>query len=273
MFQPVVQKSGLRGLFATLELIFHVAVRDVRMNHANAILGLVISIAQSVIMILIFWFLFTILGMRGAAVRGDFMIYLMTGIFMFMTHVRTIRAVTKAEGPTSAMMKHAPMNTVVAIAGQALATLYQQLLSILSILFVYHAVFAPVEIEYPAQTLGMLLLAWGSGIGIGMIFKAATPWAPDFFGVATTVYTRANMIASGKMFLANAIPTSKLFWFAWNPLFHIIDQTRGFVFLNYNPHYTSVTYPVVATFVLILLGLMGDTFTRKRASLSWTAGR
>lgn len=273
MFQPAIRKSGLHSLFATLELIFHVAVRAVRMNHSNAIVGLLISILQSVIMVLVFWFLFTVLGMRGAAVRGDFMLYTMSGIFMFMTHVSAIRAVTKAEGPTSAMMKHAPMNTIVAIAGQALASLYKQLLAILVILFFYHTLFNPVEIEYPVQSLGMIVLAWASGIGVGMIFKAATPWAPDFFGVLTRVYTSANMIASGKMFLANALPTSKLFWFSWNPLFHTIDQTRGFVFLNYSPHYTSLTYPIVATLVLITLGLMGDTFTRQFASASWSAGR
>lgn len=273
MFQPAVQKSGLATFFATLELIFHVAVRAVRMNHSNAIVGLVISIVQSVMMVMVFWFMFTILGMRGSAVRGDFMLYTMTGIFMYMTHIRAIKAVTKAEGPTSAMMKHAPMNTIVAIAGQALAALYQQVLAVMVILFFYHTVFNPVEIEYPVQTLGMLILAWASGVGVGMIFKAATPWAPDFFGVLTNLYTRANMIASGKMFLANALPTSKMFWFSWNPLFHIIDQTRGFVFLNYNPHYTSITYPVVAMLVLILLGLMGDTFTKQYASASWSAGR
>lgn len=273
MFQPVVHKSSVRSLFATLELIFNVAVRDVRMNSSNAIVGLVVSIVQSLMMILVFWFMLTFLGMRGSAVRGDFMLYTMSGIFMYMTHIRAIKAVSKAEGPTSAMMKHAPMNTVVAIAGQSLAALYQQILSVTVILFVYHTMFNRIEMEFPVMVLAMLILAWATGIGVGMIFKAATPWAPDFFSIATTLYTRANMIASGKMFLANAFPTSKLFWFSWNPLFHIIDQTRGFVFLNYNPHYSSVTYPLIAVFVLIVLGLIGDTFTRMYASASWSAGR
>ena len=273
MFQPAVTKSSVRSLFATLELIFHVAVRDVRMNHSNAIVGLIISIVQSVMMVLVFVFLFTVLGMRGAAVRGDFILYTMSGIFMYMTHIRTIKAVAKAEGPTSAMMKHAPMNTIVAIAGQSLAALYQQVLSVAVILFFYHTLFNPIEIEFPIMALAMLVLAWASGIGVGMIFKAATPWAPDFFGVLTNLYTRANMIASGKMFLANALPTSKLFWFSWNPLFHTIDQTRGFIFLNYSPHYTTISYPVIITCVLIILGLMCDTFTKQYASASWSAGR
>jgi ABC-type polysaccharide/polyol phosphate export permease len=273
MFQPAIRTTSVRSLFATLELIFHVAVRDVRMNNSNAIVGLIVNIVQSLIMVLVFWFMFTFLNMRGSAVRGDFMIYTMSGIFMYMTHIRTIKAVSKAEGPTSAMMKHAPMNTIVAIAGQSLAALYQQVLSVVVILFFYDTVFKPVEMEYPIMAIAMLVLAWASGIGVGMIFKAATPWAPDLFGVLTSFYTRANMIASGKMFLANALPTSKLFWFAWNPLFHIIDQARGFIFLNYNPHYSSITYPVVATFVLIIIGLMGDTFTRQYASASWSMGK
>jgi len=273
MFQPVLPRNRVGSLFSTLELIYHVAVRDIRKSHGNAIIGLLISIVQSLMMILVFWVMFTVLKMRGSAVRGDFMLYTMSGIFMYMTHIKTIRAVAKSEGPTSAIMKHAPMNTIVAIAGQALATLYQQILAVVVILFFYNTLFNRITIDQPVGALGMLLLAWASGIGVGMLFKAATPWAPDFFGILTSVYTRANMIASGKMFVANSMRTSLLAWFWWNPLFHIIDQTRGFVFLNYHPHYSNITYPVVVTCVLIILGLMGDTFTRHYASASWSAGK
>ncbi len=273
MFQPTVHKSHVASFLATAELIFHVAVRDIRKSHGNAILGLLMSMVQSVVMVLFLYVMFAFLQMRGSAVRGDFMLYSMTGVFMYMTHIKTIKAVSGADGPTSAMMKHAPMNTVVSIAGQALATLYQQVLSIIVILFFYHTCFNRITIEQPVMSLCMVLLAWGSGIGIGMVFKAATPWSPNFFQIANTVYSRANMIASGKMFLANAMPTSKLAYLWWNPLFHVIDQTRGFVFLNYHPHYSSITYPVIVALVLFTLGLMGDSFTRKYASLSWSAGR
>ncbi|MGV8988880.1 MAG: ABC transporter permease [Cypionkella sp.] len=273
MFQPARSRSNVGGLLATAELIFHVAVRDIRKSHGNAIIGLLMSMVQSIVMVLFLYVMFTVLKMRGSAVRGDFMLYSMTGVFMYMTHIKTIKAVSGADGPTSAMMKHAPMNTVVSIAGQALATLYQQILSIVVILFFYHTVFNRISIEQPIMALSMVFLAWMSGIGVGMIFKAATPWSPNLFQILQTVYSRANMIASGKMFLANAMPTSKLVWFWWNPLFHVIDQCRGYVFLNYHPHYSSVIYPIIVSLVLITLGLMGDSFTRKYASISWNAGR
>jgi ABC-type polysaccharide/polyol phosphate export permease len=81
------------------------------------------------------------------------------------------------------------------------------------------------------------------------------------------------MIASGKMFLANALPASMIALFEWNPLFHIIDQARGFAFINYNPHYTSWTYALYVSLALTMIGLMGEFYTRRHASASWQARR
>ena len=84
---------------------------------------------------------------------------------------------------------------------------------------------------------------------------------------------RANMIASGKMFVANQLGFLGLYIFGWNPLYHTIDQARGFVFENYSPKFTSLYYPIAFTFVLIVLGMMAEFFTRKAASASWGAGK
>ena len=153
----------------------------------------------------------------------------------------------------------------------ALSALYLQTLSAAVILFGYHALWTPITIDQPVGVAATYLLSWSSGIGIGLIFKAATPWAPDFFTVATTAYTRANMVFSGKMFVANNTPNHILQWFDWNPLFHTIDQGRGFIFLNYNPHNSSLSYPVYVAAATIVLGLMGEFFTRKHISASWSA--
>ena len=119
----------------------------------------------------------------------------------------------------------------------------------------------------------MVGLAWLTGVGVGMIFLALRPWFPSFVSIGSQIYNRANMIASGKMFVANSLPSFMLAFFDWNPLFHIIDQARGFVFINYNPHYTNYEYPIIVAVVLILLGLMGEFYARKNASLSREASR
>ncbi|MBN8631924.1 MAG: ABC transporter permease [Rhodobacterales bacterium] len=268
-----VSRSWLSLGYETLELIYHAAIRNLRKSHNNAMLGLVMSIVQSLLMLLIMFFMMQLFGMRKIAVRGDFMLYVMSGVFMFMTHIKAIGAVSGADGPTSAMMMHAPMNPIISIMGAALGSLYQQTLAAGAILFVYHAAWAPITIDEPIGMLGMFLLSWFSGVGIGMVFLSAKPWQPELIGILVMIYQRANMIASGKMVLANNLAPKRRDWFDWNPLFHTIDQARGFIFLNYTPRYTSYEYAIKYALVCILIGLMAEFFTRQHASASWNKRR
>ncbi len=270
MFRIERRKTSVARAFGILELIHHATVRVIRQNQQNPVLGLMQNILRTVLLIGVFYLMITLLGTRMTAIRGDFVLYLMSGVFLYMTHTRAMGAVFNSEGPTSSMMLHAPMNTVIAISSAALSSLYLQFLSMVVVLFVYHVGFTPITIEQPVPAMGMFLLAWFSGVGIGMVFLALRPWFPAAAGMAQSVYSRANMIASGKMFVANTLGFQLLYLFTWNPLFHTIDQARGYVFLNYTPHHTSPTYPLLVTLPLLLVGLMGESFTRKRASLSWS---
>lgn len=263
------QKTLLGTGLVALELIFHLAVRELRKSHGSAVFGLLMTVVQSVLMIVIMFFLFDLLGLRRVAVRGDFLLYVMSGVFMFMTHISAIGAVSRADGPASPMMMHSPMNPIIAICGSALAELYRQTLSASVILFLYHTLFNPVYIHDPVGVLGIHLLAWASGIGIGMVLRSIRPWQPDLATILTSIFMRANVIASGKMILANNMSPTLRSWFEWNPLFHVIDQGRGEIFLNYTPHFTTISYPVYFSLAFIVIGLMAEFFTGKHASASW----
>ena len=81
------------------------------------------------------------------------------------------------------------------------------------------------------------------------------------------------MFASGKMFVANTLPAHMVAMFDWNPLFHIIDQGRGYIFVNYNPLKSSLMYPFWVSVVILAIGIMGVFYTSRHASLSWDAAR
>lgn len=256
-----------------LRLIYHGTVRQLRMNHGNAVVGLIKNMFQAILFVSVFYVMFTVLNLRSAAVRGDFLLFMMTGVFLFLTHTKSMSAVVSAEGPTSAMMKHAPMNTVISITSAALSTLYLQVISAVVIMTLYYTLSTPFVVFDPIGLIAMFLLAWFSGIAVGLVFLSIKPWAPGAIGIASTIYMRANMIASGKMVLANSLPPSMLAMFSWNPLFHCIDQARGYTFINYNPHNSSISYPIYLSIGLVMLGLMGEFYTRKHASMSWGAGK
>ncbi|MEL7090862.1 MAG: ABC transporter permease [Pseudomonadota bacterium] len=266
-------QSGIASAFAMCEVIYHSIVRSVRSSHNNAFMAIGMNMMQAVIFVAAFYVMFSVLGLRGAAIRGDFLLYIMSGIFLFLTHTKSLSAVLGAEGPASAMMQHAPMNTIVSILSAALGALYVQVLSLFMILFIYHVGFTPIEIDQAFPAFGMLVLAWFTGCSIGLVLMALKPWFPTFVSIFSTIYQRANMIASGKMFVANTLPGYMLAMFDWNPLFHCIDQARGYVFINYNPHHSSWEYAFWLGVVFVMIGLMGEFYTRRHASLSWSARR
>ncbi|WP_417278634.1 ABC transporter permease [Celeribacter sp.] len=271
MFHYTRTQSGLSAALTVLRLIFVNTVRHVRKTNGNPIIGLLISISQTLILVAVFSFMYSIIGVRGTAIRGDFILYIMSGIFLFLTHNKSLSAVASSETAASPMMQHAPMNTAIAITSSALSTLYIQTLSVTVILFGYSLGWGTVHFQNIAGAFGMFLLAWASGSAIGMVFLAAKPWAPGFVRILQLIYTRANLFTSGKMFVANQTPAFMIAMFTWNPLFHTIDQARGFTFVNYNPHKSSIMYPVVFTLVCLTIGLLAEFFTRKRVSLSWGA--
>jgi len=272
MFQIRRKETRLLKALTISELIYHNVVRAIRRAHGNALMSILVNLMQMVVFVTAFYLMFAVLGLRGAlAIRGDFMVFLMTGIFLFMTHIKTVGAVFGSEGPASPMMKHAPMNTSIAIAAAALSTLYIQFLSLIVVMFAYHVIVNPFEVHDVAGVLGMVILAWFTAVAVGLLLLAIKPWAPSFASLLSTIYQRANMIASGKMFVANSLTPTMLNMFDWNPLFHCIDQSRGFAFINYTPRNTSIEYPLILGLVFLLLGLMGEFYTRKHASLSWSA--
>lgn len=263
----------MSGAVTMAELIFHAVVRSVRQGHSNAFIALGKNMLQIVVFVGMFYAMFSIMGLRRMAIRGDFLLYIMSGIFLFMVHIKAVGAVAGAEGANSPMMKHAPMNTIVALVASAVGSLYTQLLTLSLVLFGYHVAFKPLEIEDPGGAFGMVMLAWFTGCAVGLVFYAMKPWFPTAVGIMTTVYQRANMIASGKMFVANSLPASMLAIFDWNPLFHTIDQCRGYVFRNYFPHNSDWHYAMWVGIVLIMIGLMGEFYTRRHVSASWFARR
>jgi len=273
MFERRQASNNFTSAMMIAELMFHNTVRSIRSKHNNAFIALALNLMQVAVLMGAFILLFHVLGARGAALRGDFFLFLLSGIMLYMTHIRTFRAVSGAPGPTSGMMNHAPMNTAVSITSEALGVLYIQLSSVLIALFAYHTLWSPITIMNPMGALGMFLLAWFSGFAAGMVLLAIRPWVPDFVGVFNRVYIRVNMIASGKMFVANKLSATTLAMFDWNPLFHAIDQSRGFVFQNYFPHHSSIKYTLYLSIGLLMLGLMGEFYSRKRMSLSWSAKR
>lgn len=264
-----VNKSLLAASSAFMELLFHSIVRDTRKSSGNATLGLLLVMLQSMIMLAIFFLLFTVLGMRSVAIRGDFVIFLLTGIFLFLTHNKAVASAMGAVAPVGGLTLHAPINTLLNILSSVLSGLYLQVLGFSLILLVVHILRGGLEFYDPVGLIFPFFMAWASGIAIGLMFGVLKPFAPKFIPMIAMMYRRANMITSGKMLPANYMSATMITWFDWNPLFHTIDQARGAAFVNYFPRHTNMEYPVYLSLALITVAMMIEFWLRKNMSESW----
>lgn len=271
MFKQRQNRNMFQAAFTTLALIYHQTVYNLRTEHRNAVVGLLLTMVQSALFVVVFLAMYALIGLKSSPIRGDFLLYIMSGIFVFMLHVQTVGAIAASHSISSGIIKHEPLNAAVLISGAALAVLYRQTIGCIVILSLYHLAFQEISIYDPLGAGALFLLSWFSGCCVGLVFLGIRPWSPQACKVLTTLYQRVNMFASGKFFVANTLPGFILPWFAWNPLFHLIDQERGFLFINYSPHRTSLLYPLWFSIGCLMIGLLINFTTRKYESISWSA--
>lgn len=249
----------MRAIIAISDLasLLHEAVlRDIHRAHKSTVAAILIEMAQMAALLGGFLLLAEVMSFGGTPIRGDMMLYLVTGIFFYQVHSRTVTAVMRTEGAGSMIMHHLPLRQSILVAAAALSSLYLQVVAAVIVLLIYHLAWAPIGIETPLGFMLVFFLAWVFGVAVGMTGLAIKPTFPSVASVLSQFYNRANMLASGQMFVANALPSAWLVWFDWNPLFHLIDQARGFTFENYDPWFSQLGYPVIVILVLLILGIV-----------------
>lgn len=238
-----------------LVVLYATTVREIRNASGSSQLGLILNLLQTLAFVAVFYVLFIALGRRDAGLRGDPMMFMLTGVLLFRMHVSVVSGVISSVKSNRALINYEPAKSIIFVWARALADLYVSLLVAVILVSVTALIKGGVEIYYPAGVIVPTLLAWLSAVGIGLIFMYAEAHI-SWFSLVSRLYQRFAMFTSGKFFVANAIPTVALAMFWWNPLFHAIDILRGAVFVNYEPKKTSLEFLIGLTVVALVVGHM-----------------
>ena len=207
--------------------------------------------------------------MRPSAIHGSKILYVMTGVFLFLVHIRAVGAVMGTKGPLNPMNLHSSMNSVLNILSATIAALYIQILAFFILMFASNVLVERITIHEPRNFAFAFFVAWIAGVAIGNLLLSLSVFFPRSMRIVSQTFQRINMVFSGKFFLANAIPGTLLPLFSWNPLFHVIDYCRDAAFINYTANRTNIDYALWVTFGLFVISFMIDHWARKYASESW----
>ncbi|MEO0913413.1 MAG: ABC transporter permease [Pseudomonadota bacterium] len=263
------KQSILMDFFTFQELMFHTVVREVRHENArNPVIGLLVATSRTLLMVGVFYVMFEVLGARSAMIRGDPVLYLVSGFLLFFLHIGGISSTLSAGNSVGALQQHAPMTPALMIAAEAVKNLYLHVFALAIILLGLYMFKGEIEVYSWGGLITPFLQAWMSGVVIGLLFLGLKPFAPQLVKMVSLIFQRANFFTSGKFFVANMLPTAIIPYFYWNPLFHSIDQMRGAMFVNYVPRNSDPTYTTYFIAIGLVIGLMFEFFTRKTVSRS-----
>ena len=61
---------------------------------------------QTITLVAVFYIMINVLGVLRVFVRGSFILFLMSGIFLFMSHNKAVGKISRSAGATNPMLKH-----------------------------------------------------------------------------------------------------------------------------------------------------------------------
>lgn len=254
---------------AFITLVYSLVVRDLRTEHKNAALGILISVAQPLVAGLIFYVFMELMGSGVGHVRGDNMTFILLGFVIFFMHIRTVSAVTGALRED--MLNHQRLSPFLLVSVKAISSAYKLILALL-ILFALNYLLRDVyEMQNLLVFLGVMFWCWLGGVAAGIIFMAAVRYL-TWGALLQTAYIRIMFFTSGKFFVANGMPGFLRPYMDWNPLFHLLDQGRAAAFTNYTARTTTMEYPIMVYLVLLVVAMLVENYVRTNYSQSHMAG-
>ncbi len=155
-----------RGGAGFLSVLYHATVRDIRSAHANAFIAIGSEIAQALVLVILIMVFLNALGIGRLMVRGNAMLSVLTGVFLFLVHTRAFSRVIASAAKAGKMVRHRSTPPVLLHLSAALASLYIQTLALLVMLLATHVLFAPVEVDAAPRAALAVGLAWFSVSGL-----------------------------------------------------------------------------------------------------------
>lgn len=273
-FHQLNQKDTVRQGFFTAfsafcSLVYSLVVRDLRTEHKNAALGILLSVGQPLVTGLVFYAFMSLIGGRAGQVRGDDLTFVLIGFILFFVHVRTVSAVAGALRQD--MMNHQRLSPFLMICVRALGSLYKNTFALLIMLVANYLLRDVYEMADPFMFSAAFFWCWIGGIGIGILFLAANRYF-SWGSLVQTTYIRIMFFTSGKFFVANSLPGFIRPYMDWNPIFHLLDQGRAAAFINYTARTTNMTYPILVILAALVLGMLVENYVRQNYSASHAPG-
>lgn len=239
--------------FQRLRVLFALVVREMGTSFGRSAGGYFWAIAEPLGGITMLSLAFS-LALRKPPLGTSFMLFYASGYLPFTTYRRVSSEVSAAIRSNRGLLTYPVVTTLDAVLAKFLLSMLTMFV-VGVILFTAIVLFAGVPVNFD---LGRILLAFFLaaliGLGVGSVNCVLFGFFPTWKNI-WNILSRPMMIVSGVLFLYESVPPAfeGVLWY--NPLTHVIGLMRAGFFPAYVPLYVSVSYVLVVSLTLFLIGI------------------
>ncbi|MCL2030938.1 MAG: ABC transporter permease [Oscillospiraceae bacterium] len=227
-------RKGLRDSARYIPLLREMVKRDFKMKYKRSYLGIVWSLLDPLLHMLILALVFS--QLLGRDIQF-FPVYIMTGrlIFTFYSQATNFCLTSITGGKLYIMSVKMPLYMLPL--SKTISALVNEALSLLALLFMMLITGAPFHwtaLMFPVPVLYVFLFSFGLGM-------ALSAWMVFFrdLGHLYSVFTTLLMFITPMFYSADIYPQQYLWAFKLNPLYHFVQMFRNIVLYGHLPPLTD----------------------------------
>lgn len=237
-----------------MRTILALLMREMSTTYGRSIIGYLWAILEPAAGIMLLTLVFS-MALRSPPIGTNFALFYASGMLPYMAWMAIHQRVATAIRFSKPLLFYPGVTYIDAILARVLLNAITQLMVFLvvmgGIILFYDL---DVILDVSAISLGLLMaLALATGIGT---LNCYLMWASPLWDKVWSVITRPLVLLSCVIFTYDTVPEPYQSWLWWNPLVHLVGQTRSGVFVTYDASYVSPLYVFSISLVTFCLGLV-----------------
>ncbi|KMK63984.1 ABC transporter permease [Puniceibacterium sp. IMCC21224] len=240
--------------FVTLRVIVALMLREMSTTYGRSFMGYLWAILEPVAGIALMSFLFAF-GFRSPSIGTNFALFFASGILPFSAYMDLHGKVSVAVRFSKPLLFYPGVTFVDALIARVLLNVITQIL-ISTILFagIIQAFDLNVILNLPSIALGYAM-AFSLAISIGTLNCYLLSVYP-LWERSWAILNRPLFLISCIFFTFDTVPQPYQDWLWWNPLVHVVGQTRAGIYATYDASYVSPLFVFTVSGAVLALGLM-----------------
>jgi len=249
-FRPAARPARFRT-WRTVAALF---MREMSTTYGRNAAGYLWAVMEPVAGIALMAVIFS-LALNAPSIGTNFPLFYASGMLPFLTYMNVSQKVSVSLRFSRQLLFYPGVTYVDALLARFLLNALTQVLVFMIVLWGLIAVYdLHVILDIPALASGMGLALW-LALGVGMLncylLSAFPSWER-----AWAILNRPLFIVSCIFFVFDDVPRPYQDWLWWNPLIHVVGETRRGVFATYDAGYVSPAYLLALGGVTLATGLL-----------------